>query len=341
MPKVSGDSICSDVVDSTCQTIGNCTSCATFNEADVDHMRNMGWNFIRLGVVWAGAQPRDEDALDPAFLSKLHALLDLTDRTGIHVMLDNHGDMVGSAGCGNGVPIWFSKKAAPEMIGKPLAVGLPFSLLPDYDVRTLTGWDRCNGTGGPAKWAEHAGDPNYNLLNECCLAINSGNPQQTGFTTISQKTMDFLVEDVDGRADFVRFWSLLAVEVARHPSAFAAELMNEPMTIKRDAAYQTWRACAEAINSIIPDMAVALADTGQVAQAPWDWLGGQFDLDSWTLAWIKQSNTTFYAFHPYLNPGQTAADVVAFVGNISKDWNVPSFATEFGTSRFFVAISQL
>ena len=83
------------------------------------------------------------------------------------------------------------------------------------------------------------------------------------------------------------------MEVARHPSAFGAELMNEPMTIKRDAAFQTWRASVEAINAIIPDMSVALADTGQVAQSPWNWLGGSFDIFSWTLAWIKESNTTF------------------------------------------------
>ena len=58
----------------------------------------MGWNAIRLGVVWAGAQPRDEDALDPGFLELMHDVLNLTDANGIHVLLDNHGDMVGSAG---------------------------------------------------------------------------------------------------------------------------------------------------------------------------------------------------------------------------------------------------
>ena len=63
-------------------------------------MRDMGWNTIRLGVVWAGAQPRDEDALDPGFLELLHDVLDLTDANEIHVILDNHGDMVGSAGKG-------------------------------------------------------------------------------------------------------------------------------------------------------------------------------------------------------------------------------------------------
>ena len=45
----------------------------------MDHIKSLGWNMIRLGVVWAGAQPRDEDALDPTFLELLHAVLNLTD----------------------------------------------------------------------------------------------------------------------------------------------------------------------------------------------------------------------------------------------------------------------
>ena len=32
-----------------------------------------------------------------------------------------------------------------------------------------------------------------------------------------------------GRTAFARFWGLLAKEAAAHPSAFAAELMNEPV----------------------------------------------------------------------------------------------------------------
>jgi hypothetical protein len=48
---------------------------------------------------------------------------------GINVILDNHGDMVGSAGCGNGVPMWFQKAASPELIGKPLETGFPFELI--------------------------------------------------------------------------------------------------------------------------------------------------------------------------------------------------------------------
>jgi hypothetical protein len=85
LPAVDGDTPCNDVINDACTRLGNCTSCYTFNQADVDHIKSQGWNAIRLGVVWAGAQPRDEDALDPAFLSRLDALLNLTDCNGIHV----------------------------------------------------------------------------------------------------------------------------------------------------------------------------------------------------------------------------------------------------------------
>ena len=122
---------------------------------------------------------RHKDALDPNFLQRLHAVLNLTDATGIHVMLDNHGDMTASAGCGNGVPMWLSKLAAPELIGKPLTTGSPFNLVPSLDIKKLGGYSHCGSN--ETKWQAFAGDPNYNLLNECCAAINSGNPAPTGY----------------------------------------------------------------------------------------------------------------------------------------------------------------
>ena len=43
------------------------------------------------------------------------------------------------------------------------------------------------------------------------------------------------------------------------------------MTIQRNKAYETWRACAQAIHSVVPDMAVSLLDTGEVPVLP-PWL---------------------------------------------------------------------
>jgi len=333
MPSVSGDKICSDIVDSECGKTGSCTSCYTFNQADVDHIKSLGWNFIRLGVVWAGAQPRDGNSLDPDFLQRLHAVLNLTDANGIHVMLDNHGDMVGSAGCGNGVPMWLQKKAAPELIGKPLYTALPYSLVSSISVTKVNGFDYCGHDS--SKWAAHAGDPNYNLLNECCQAMNSGNPGGLGFTTISQKTMDYILAPGPGRDSFVRFWKLMAEAVKSHPSAFAAELMNEPISIRRTYMFDTWRACAEAINKVIPDMSVSICDVGEGSVFP-AWVstltGGAELISKQTIEWIKASNNVFYAWH-YGNEPQNVKNMQA----ISKEWKVPSFATETGCDQFNAA----
>ena len=224
-------------------------------------------------------------------------------------MLDNHGDMVGSLGCGNGVPAWFQKKAAPNLIGKPLVTGFPYSLVNSIRVDKVGGYDHCGSNA--TMWAQHAGDPNYNLLNECCQAMNSGNPGGLGYTTINQATMDYMVKPGAGRDAFVRYWSLMAQVVAQHPSAFAAELMNEPMSIRRKWSFQTWKAVADAITAFVPDMSVAVADVGESDLIP-DWVSnlaglGGFDVDKEVIDWMKTGNTAFYAWHGYQG---TAAQMV-------------------------------
>uniref|UniRef100_A0A0G4I4S0 Glycoside hydrolase family 5 domain-containing protein n=1 Tax=Chromera velia CCMP2878 TaxID=1169474 RepID=A0A0G4I4S0_9ALVE len=341
LPSVEGETVCEDFVNKKCRKEGTCSSCQTFNEADIKHMKEeMGWNTIRLGVVWAGAQPRDEDALDSDFLNRLKAILSLTDKHGIHVILDNHGDMVGSAGCGNGVPMWFQQMAAPDLIGKPLTTSFPFSLVPSLRVKRLKGYERCGSD--VSRWAEHAGDPDYNLKNQCCQAMNSDNPGALGFSSLSQKTMDYLVRDGPGRQKFVRFWRLLAEAVRDHPSAFAAELMNEPMTLKRRHWYNTARAAAEAVNRVIPDMSVSVCDIGEgVVMPAWvAWLFGPgMFIDRSTVAWMKQRDTLFYAWHWYGMP-KKAKNAVKTVKVFSEHWNMPSFATEFGDCEAWTASKE-
>eukprot|EP00756_Hemistasia_phaeocysticola_P058836 Hpha_TRINITY_DN3549_c0_g1::TRINITY_DN3549_c0_g1_i1::g.25735::m.25735 len=333
LPSVSGTTHCRDYVNSTCSATGTCETCYTFNKADTDLIKSQGRNFIRLGVAWAGAQPRDEDKLDPDFLERLHAILNLTDREGIHVMLDNHGDMVGSAGCGNGAPMWFQKKAVPTLIGKPLKTGFPFELVSQLQVEKVGGYDKCGDNA--TKWAAYAGDPNYNLLNECCQAMNSPNPAGLGWTTISQGTMNYMLLPGAGRDDFVRYWRLMAEEIKQHPSAFAIEPSNEPMSIDRRAMYDTWRAVTEAVTPIIPDVSVAVADTGEGPVLP-EWVTTILDViplpylapTGDTVKWMRESENLFYAFHWYGNPKDPDDAVKNALGN-GVDWDMPTFSTEF------------
>ena len=71
-----------------------------------------------------------------------------------------------------------------DLVGKQLETGFPYDLIDEINVKKIGGYEKCDGNA--TAWAEHAGDPNYNLLNECCLALNSGNPGGLGFTTINQ-----------------------------------------------------------------------------------------------------------------------------------------------------------
>ena len=93
---------------------------------------------------------------------------------------------------------------------------------------------------------------------------NGPNPPAIGYAEINQRTMDYLVKAGPGRAEFVRFWRLMAEAVVDHPSAFAFELMNEPVTIRRKELFETWRDIAEAVNNVIPDLSVSITDTGEV-----------------------------------------------------------------------------
>ena len=107
--------------------------------------------------------------------------------------------------------------------------------------------------------------------------------------------------------------------------------MNEPMTIRRTLAFDTWRAAGEAINSVIPDMSVSVTDTGEGVLAP-DWLvritGGGAFISNATLAWIKSAGTVFYSWHWYGVP-VSATDAVAYVQALGTSWGVPTMASEF------------
>ena len=331
LPTVSATApACADAVDDACAAAGTCASCTTFGAADVARFRARGWSALRLGVIWAGAQPRDEDALDAGFLARLHALLNVTDAAGLAVVLDFHADMTGSLNCGNGVPAWFQARAGGALVGAPLATAFPYSLVPGLDVAALPGFDACGANA--SAWAEFAGDAAYNLRSRCCAAMNSGNPGALGFTTLAQATIEYMITEGPGRAAFVRYWRLLAAAVRAHPSAVAAELMNEPMTLRRTRAFDTWREAGAAIAAEVPDMAVSVADTGEAVVLPaWavDIIGGDELISNETLAWIRDPEShVFLAWHWYGTPA-SADDAVAEALALGDSWRVPTLLTEF------------
>ena len=199
LPETTGNTSCRD------RWFTNFT-CYTFNEADARHVRAQGWNFIRLGVVWAGGQPRDEPALDPEWLRRLRAILELCHAHGIHVVLDSHQDAVGTATCGEGVPQWFSELANPGERGKPLRP-LPGTEGAWTSGPGKKGWDGKCWTNDTAGWALYAGTETYNTRNPCCLRYNQGGSSwaQLELTDQGQATISYLFQKPAGRALYARY----------------------------------------------------------------------------------------------------------------------------------------
>lgn len=293
-------------------------ACSTFTDADALYLRSRGMRAIRLGVIWAGGQPNPTDALDADFEARLHAFLELCGRHGLRVMLDIHQDAVGTAMCGEGVPMWYTQKHFPHLIGKPVL---------GPKTKFLKG--NCSLLDKNKLWELHAGDPLYNVKNPCCLAWNApgGWGSNIDVTDFSQAQITQLVATDAGRSAYAAYVRLLAQSVAQYPAAVSIELMNEPPTIQGSALYRLYKACYDAVRDVAPDMALGVADTGSDVPSASD-----SRLAKDVRAWLRDPNTTglFYAFHCY---SCKLPDTVTNAVKLAALWNAPAFLTEFGTAE--------
>ena len=135
--------------------------------------------------------------------------------------------------------------------------------------------------------------------------------------------MEFWLKEGRGRDLFVRYWRLIAEAVINHPSAFAAEFLNEHVNIRRNEMFETWRAASEAIISFIPNMSVSLCDVSEGAVLPklfGEHFGG-VNINYDTVKWIKQSNNLFYAWHWYGTPSSSENAVKNMLA-LGENWNM-------------------
>jgi hypothetical protein len=88
LPDANGTTSCADKPPH-CDDMQGCNiTCTSFNAADAANLKRQGYNLVRLGVVWAGAQPAGPGtALDKEWLRRLHAILEVCHAAGIYVIL--------------------------------------------------------------------------------------------------------------------------------------------------------------------------------------------------------------------------------------------------------------
>ena len=97
----------------------------SFTENDVLFIKDLGFNAVRLGVLWAGVEPI-EGQFNQTYLDEIGEIINTLDKHNIQVIIDSHQDVMGERYCGEGFPNWFVDKSIDEM--KPLSFPMPVAL---------------------------------------------------------------------------------------------------------------------------------------------------------------------------------------------------------------------
>jgi endoglycosylceramidase len=158
---------------------------------------DLGLNFIRLGVMWAGWEPT-EGTVNATYVSAVRTLLDAAADAGIAVLIDLHQDVISRATCGEGVPDWAVTKVASHLGLDNLTSTFPLPVAPPFSTSP----------------------PPY------------GDCEKTLFTDFYQSYASNVIfgELYSGilRPAFLRHWESVAAEFGSHGAVLGFELINEP-----------------------------------------------------------------------------------------------------------------
>jgi len=165
----------------------------SFSVEDADLVASMGFNTIRLGVLWAGLEPT-EGEYNMTYLDIVEEIVNMAGERGIYSLLDMHQDVFNRKYCGNGVPDWAAK---------PLVENFPYPLQVEYEV-----------------------DDNNHPSREDCEQTSWVNYH---FTTALSKSVGRLFDNYEGLLDkFAQFWGAVADRFADNEYILGYEIMNEP-----------------------------------------------------------------------------------------------------------------
>lgn len=183
-----------------------------FGAADADAMRDLGFNVVRLGFIWAGLEP-ERGALDRDYLARLTALVKLLTSRGIYVLVDSHQDLWNERFGGEGAPDWAVFQPAKE----PFAFnwGLSYFVNPPIGNAFEDFWNDREGTQTRyvEAWRElartFAGDPGvlgYDVMNEPWTTATWFVPQESTTTEPFYRRVIPAIREID--PDHTVFWAL-------------------------------------------------------------------------------------------------------------------------------------
>eukprot|EP01084_Bolivina_argentea_P073851 133991_1 len=166
----------------------------SYSEQDMQFLNSLGLNVIRLGVMWPGVEPKQNE-YNMSYIS-LAANMIKTGYTkyNITTLVDCHQDVLSEAFCGEGAPVWAMQPRSwnfPEPLAAPYTINS--SHIPSREDCLNMSW------------------PNYYLSEATSSAFQR------------------LYENYNGLRDaFADYWGILAIQFKDVPGIIGFELLNEP-----------------------------------------------------------------------------------------------------------------
>jgi endoglycosylceramidase len=264
---------------------------------DAKLLASMGFNLIRLGVMWPGVNPESADQVDAGYIQGIKAMISIAAEQGIYTMIDPHQDELSPRFCGEGAPNWWVLRYT-ETTDFPVPVRTqpyakdPSRLCPGLHPKP------CPGVAFPGR--------------ELC-------DRNSSFSYIwthnGAKAYQTLWENPD--TGFSQFWRAVAQELHGQPGVIGGELWNEPFPgdvfgqpEMRNNTFADlhnlspfYRNVTAAIREAVPDQTKFA-----IAYEP-SWPVGDQDLHPDSLlpstsgfAQLPEEENGIYAFHWYVPP---------------------------------------
>ena len=183
----------------------------SFSNEDIVILKKLGINFVRLGITWESIE-REEGHYDLEHLEKMSDIVKKLEENGIDVLIDAHQDMFARVFCGEGAPMFHTKKLDVEKHCESNILSRIFKLLTACIPLEKHGWSY-----------DEEGLP---LVGDC---RNKGNfmdyHRSPELTTIYKS----FYQNQNGVLDsFAQFWKVIAQKFAHRSNVIGYDIWNEP-----------------------------------------------------------------------------------------------------------------
>lgn len=279
----------------------------SFGEDDMDLIASWGMNNVRLGVLWAGAEPKKGE-FNYTYLNTLRKIVDALGSRGIYTYVELHQDAFGERFCGDGFPSWVINETVASSFPQPLLGYTSYPLEKDG----LPSQANCKRQN----WAKYYGSK----------AIGDA--------------FQRFYDNTDGLADrFALVWQKVAAVFKNSTWLLGYELMNEPWAGDHwTHPNLVWPGVADLIN-LAPFYTKVAAkiqevDTDHLVMfepIPWNNFAKTGFLES--PCGTALANKSVYAYHYYRPPDMmTPARYMSYRTADAARLKSAGFLTEFATS---------